>query len=189
MVISMLADAAPPPNADAQHKTYMVRIATGDKDALSLLYHETRTAVYGFAMSILKDPHDAEDVLQDTYIQVYRAAGSYTPSGKLLSWLLTITRNLALMKIRQRGRFTREEPPDLPDEGDGPPDDRMLLERALATLADEERQIVVLHAVAGFKQREIADMLEMPLSTVLSKYSRSLKKLRVILEEEASVAQ
>ncbi len=181
MLISMLAENAPQQNPDIQYKAYMTGIAAGDKEALHSLYQETRSAVYGFALSILKNTHDAEEVLQDTYIQVFRAAQSYQPSGKLMSWLLTITRNLALMKIRQQARFSGEEPPDIPDEHPETPDDRMLLQKALDTLAEGERQIVILHAVTGFKQREIAELLDMPLSTVLSKYSRALKKLRLAL--------
>ena len=62
------------------------------------------------------------------------------------------------------------------------PEDREVLQQALASLGDVERQVVLLHAVTGLKHREIAALLEMPLATVLSKYHRALKKLRVQLE-------
>lgn len=62
-------------------------------------------------------------------------------------------------------------------------DDRLLLTQCMTQLSDEERQIVVLHAAAGFRHREIADMLGLPLPTVLSKYHRTLKKLRTFLEK------
>ena len=61
---------------------------------------------------------------------------------------------------------------------------RALIEYCLAALSDSEREILLLHAVSGFKQREIADMLALPLATVLSKYSRSLKKVRTHLAKE-----
>ena len=61
-------------------------------------------------------------------------------------------------------------------------DERALLQGALARLADEERRIVLLHAVTGMKHREIAALLELPLPTVLSKYHRALKKMRIFLE-------
>jgi RNA polymerase sigma factor (sigma-70 family) len=61
-------------------------------------------------------------------------------------------------------------------------DERTLLQGALASLADEERRIVLLHAVTGMKHREIAALLELPLPTVLSKYHRALKKMRIFLE-------
>ena len=59
-------------------------------------------------------------------------------------------------------------------------EDKLVLTECLKNLSDEERQIVMLHAVSGFKHREIARLLEMPLSTVLSKYNRAMKKLRKI---------
>lgn len=162
-------------------------MATKDTQALCRFYERTRTAVYGFALSILKDPHDAEDVLQDTYIQLFRAADRYVPRGKPMAFVFTITRNLALMRLRQE-RHTAE----LSDEqwqcfGEEQPaftaEDRLVLRAAMQTLSDEARQIVALHALSGFRHREIAALLELPLATVLSKYHRALKKLRLALNE------
>lgn len=62
-------------------------------------------------------------------------------------------------------------------------EDRLVLESMLAFLTDEERQIVTLHALTGLKHREIAALLELPLPTVLSKYNRALKKLKLVLKE------
>lgn len=64
------------------------------------------------------------------------------------------------------------------------PEDRALLQTALAGLGGDERQIVLLHAVSGLKHRQIAELTHMPLATVLSKYHRALKKLRVLLKGE-----
>ena len=86
-------------------------IAKGDRDALIRFYESTKAAVYGFALSILKNVQDAEDVLQESYLRVYAAAESYKPNGKPMAWLFTITRNLALMKIRKQSRIA-----DLPQE-------------------------------------------------------------------------
>ncbi len=164
------------------------RIAAGDPEGLRALYEETRGSVYGFALSILKSVQDAEDVLQETYIRIHGAAGRYQPQGRPLAWILTITRNLAMMKLRERGR--RADPEEfqweqfsLPDNAQGV-EDRLTLLALLQNLSDEERQIVVLHAVSGFKHREIAALLQRPLPTVLSKYHRAMKKLRTMLEVE-----
>ena len=91
------------------------------------------------------------------------------------------------MRLRERGR-TADIPPEDWEDGyghaaDAGPDDRLLLEHCMTRLSDEERQIVVLHAVAGFKHREIADIMDIPLPTVLSKYHRALRKLRTFLEK------
>ena len=103
-----------------------------------------------------------------------------------MGWLLTVCRNLALMKLRQKERqadLDEEAWDAIPAETRGLSlEDRELLQTALSTLEDQERRIVVLHAVTGLKHREIAALLELPLPTVLSKYHRALKKLRVCLK-------
>ena len=166
----------------------LARIAQGDKDALGQLYERTRAAVYGFAMSLSHNPPDTQDVLQDTYLAVYSAAGGYVPRGKPMAWIMTIAKNLARMRLRavrkqldldeeDWGRYLTSSPNVSPDE-------RMLLQVAMKVLSDEQQQIVMLHAVAGMKHREIARMLDMPTATVLSKYSRAIKKLRIAMGAE-----
>ena len=161
---------------------YILNMAAGDSSALAALYEETSPAVYGFALSILKNRQDAEDVLQECFISAYGGAGGYSSHGKPMAWLLTIARNLCMQKLRERKRTS-----DIPEEDwerylesleRVTPEDKIVLEQCMKLLTDEERQIVVLHAVGGFKHREIAELTELPLPTVLSKYSRAIKKLR-----------
>ena len=90
------------------------------------------------------------------------------------------------MKLRERAR-TQDLPPEdwesfSIDSHDVTTEDRTVLTAALSTLSDEERQIIMLHVTAGLKHREIAQLLELPLSTVLSKYRRALAKLKQKLE-------
>lgn len=179
--------AAPSPGDGAVLEGYLARIAAGEQDALAELYHRTRPAVYGFALSIVKNQHDAEDILHDAYLQIWQAAGSYHSQGKPMAWILTITRNLALTRLRQQ---SRTEPLSMEDWQDRfaslesvTQEDRMALAALLAALEDTERQIVVLHALSGLKHREIAEMLNMALPTVLSKYHRAMKKLRLAWKE------
>ena len=161
-------------------------VAAGDREALAQLYRRTRTAVYGLALSYVKNAHDAQDVTQDTFVRVWDSAQQYKPQGSPMGWLLAVARNLALMKLRQGARqeqLDEEEWDAIP--ADSPavtPEDRQILQTALASLADQERQVVMLHAVTGLKHREIAALLQIPLATVLSKYHRALKKLKVQLE-------
>lgn len=82
----------------------MAGLAAGDRESLAQLYHRTRAAVYGLALSILGSGHDAEDVTQDTYVTAWEKCHLYCPQGTPMAWLLTITRNLARMKLRDRGR-------------------------------------------------------------------------------------
>lgn len=166
---------------------YIEKIAESDKEALALLYEKTHAAVYGFALSILKNRQDAEDVLHDTYIKIWNAADSYMPAGKPLAWIFTITRNLARMRLREQTRTMTVSPEDwqslFVDEPAVNHEDRLVLAFLLGILSDEERQIVMLHTMTGMKHREIAEFLNLRLSTVLSKYNRALKKLRNALKE------
>ena len=156
-------------------------ISYDDKDALSTLYNLTKTSVYGFALSILKNIHEAEDVLQEVYIRIYENASFYNPNGKPLAWILTITKNLALMKLRKnRNHLDLDELHEiLADHKDvNEAENQVLLATVFEHISDEERNILILHAVSGFKHREIAKMLEIPLTTVLSKYNRKIKKIK-----------
>jgi RNA polymerase sigma-70 factor (ECF subfamily) len=160
-------------------------LAAGSTAALEGLYCRTHVAIYGFALSILKNTHDAEDAVHDCYLTVAGAAAGYRSQGKPMGWLITITRNLCLQRLRERRKLS-----DLPQEDWEPyltsresltPEDRLTLAACMKHLSDQERQIVVLHAVSGLKHREIAAALNLPLPTVLSKYNRALKKLKTHL--------
>lgn len=183
MILCMTSTNEPVLRSDASKlEDYIVRIAQNDREAFAALYEETRACVYGFALSVLKNTHDAEDILHDCYLSVISSAGSYRSYGKPMAWILTIARNLSLMKLREHQR-TGELPDgdleaQLSEKESLSPDDKLVLSECMRTLSDEERQIVVLHAVGGFKHREIAGILNLPLPTVLSKHSRALKKLK-----------
>ena len=166
----------------------LLRTGQGDRDAFARLYSLTRDGVYALALSLLHDAHEAQDIAQDTFVKVWESAPAYRPQGSPMAWLLTVARNLARTRLRQGGRQVGldEEawnaiPAAAPDVS---PEDRQLLQEALARLSPEERQIVLLHAAAGLKHRETAQLLELPLSTVLSKYHRGLKKLKIMMRGE-----
>lgn len=171
----------------------IVRIGNDDISAFEELYRLTDQTVYAFILSILKNPQDAQDIMQDTYLKIRSAAHLYKKQGKPLAWIFTIARNLCLMKLRTASRTSDTPMEELEDSNyfassdEHHVEDRMVLQAALNILAEEDRQIVILHAVSGLKHHEIAKSLGMPLSTVLSKYNRSLKKLRKYLIEKESM--
>lgn len=161
------------------------QIALGSQQAFEELYRATDSAIYGYALSLTRNHHEAQDIMMDTYLKIRSAAHLYIPMGKPMAWILTITRNLAMSRLRTKGRqlpLEEIEQVALPSF-DRSSEENIVLEQALLRLDDTERQIVVLHAVTGLKHREIAEMLQMPLATVLSKYARSLKKLKQMLQE------
>ena len=160
-------------------------IANGDQNAFREFYEKTKTSVYGFALSIIKNTHDAEDVTQNTYVSIYNNAKNYQNRGKAMAWVLTIAKNLCLEKMRKDKREER-----LPEFSDYTArfsekmnfDEKMLVEFCLNSLKVNERKIVVLHAISGLRHREIAKLLGMPLGTVLSTYNRALNKIKKHLE-------
>ncbi len=158
------------------------------KAAMEQLYLCTKDAVYTYALSLLKNTQDAEDVLHDCYISIFRSAAGYVPNGKPMAWIFVIARNLCIGKLRSRSRFS-----DIPEEDWEPylesnerisPEDRIVLHHCLTGLTEDEREILLLHILSGMKHREIAELTERPLSTILSKYHRALKKMRAYLTRE-----
>ncbi len=160
----------------------ILKIGEGDMEAFHTLYEAASPAVYGFALSIIKNTHDAQDILQDTFLAVHENAFGYVPSGKPMAWILTIAKNFSLEKLRKY----KKEPiaQEFVIENEQAIDslknveEKEAVRAMLELLDDEEKRIVMLHAAAGFKNREIAELLDMKLSTVLSKYHRAIKKLQ-----------
>lgn len=161
------------------------QIALGSQQAFEELYRATDSAIYGYALSLMRNHHEAQDVMMDTYLKIRCAAHLYMPMGKPMAWILTITKNIARTKLRSAGRqIPLDDLEETTPSFDRDSEEAIALEQAMKVLGDQERQILILHAVTGLKHREIAEMLGMPLATVLSKYARSLKKLKKALEED-----
>ena len=160
----------------------MLKVANGDLSALEELYNLTKTGIYSFALSVLKNPSDAKDVLHDTYLSIWASAHMYESAGKPMAWMITIAKNYCYKVFRDR-KWSEEENNNEITEDDftKQSDDKSTIWQYIALLNDDERQIIVLHAVAGFKHREIAELLNMHLSTVLSKYRRGIRKLKQYL--------
>jgi RNA polymerase sigma-70 factor (ECF subfamily) len=165
-----------------------VRIGKGDSTALDELYHLTERTLYAFTVSLTRDHDMALEIMQETYLKILSAAHLYRPMGKPLAWMFTITKNLYYSEVKKRGRYDVQDPMELSNDRrfsyviDA--EDRMVLEGVLMKLTEEEREIIMLYAVSGMKHREIAENLDMKLSTLLSKYHRGLKKLKDYLEEK-----
>lgn len=188
MILSSLSTALENSENKSERIAHYIRcLAQEDKTCLASLYEETSVQIYSFVLSVLKNSHDAEDVLHDTYMSIIASAKTYSEKGKPMAWILTIARNLCYMKLRNRSKnadYTEEDwESTLADKAGLSTEDTVILRACLETLSAEEMRIVVLHAVSGFKHREIAEILSLPLPTVLSKYSRSIKKLKNMLAD------
>ena len=143
------------------------------------LYEQFRRPVYLLALSILRDSGLAEDVMQQTFLQVLEHAGSFRLGTNKKAWVMTIAHNLALNSIKKRKHETLdldscpEQESGLPD-----PDGSGDYLRAMAVLDDTERTVVTLKAVCCLRHKQIAQIAGISVADCRAKYSRALKKLR-----------
>ena len=133
------------------------------------------------SQNILSDRADSEENVNDTYLHAWQAMPPQRPAI-LSAFLGKIARNLALMRLRKAENknisfdelFHVEDPHNAYREMEN----HMVLDKVLRLLTDSERQIVMLHALSGLKHREVADLLDIPQATAISRYNRALAKLR-----------
>jgi RNA polymerase sigma-70 factor (ECF subfamily) len=154
----------------------------GDVAAFEALVRRHRTRVYRIALRILGDPHDAQDVTQDVFIQVWTALAGFLGGSAFTTWLYRITVNRSL-NHRQRRRATVPLPDDDPPGGTGPADEVVARHRAQATaeaivsLPADQRAVFVLHQMEGFSYLEVAAILSLPEATVRGRLARARRAL------------
>ncbi|MDD2258421.1 MAG: RNA polymerase sigma factor [Bacilli bacterium] len=164
------------------YDSYVDDLILKDEEAFRIIYDDTKNAVFGIIISVVKDRNLAEDVMQDTYIKMIKSIRIYKRNGKFINWLLTIAKNQAIDYYRKRNK---EVLLDYNDETNEPllKDDNnftfsLETNRLLDLLSDIEREIVILKIVNDFKFREIAEFVGKPLGTVLWIYNKSIKKMQ-----------
>ena len=147
-------------------------VATQDRGAFHVLYERYADAVYRYALSILRTPHLAEDVLQETMMAVWKGAKSFKGRSKALTWILGIARNQAYNTLRKESKGQR-----LPDTGSiaetRDPTESMhkdlLVQEALGVLSPQQREVMHLVFYENLTVREAASLLKIPEGTVKSR--------------------
>lgn len=162
-------------------KKTLEKLKKKDQQAFEKVYHETKNAVFAIIISITKNQDDAEDLMQDTYIKMLESINSYNPKKSFKTWIMTIAKNLAIDHYRrQRKTYTvdmlEEEQVFFKADSYNPDSDIIALE-LLDTLTDDERIIVLLRVVDELTFKEISEVVDRPLGTVLWSYNNSMKKL------------
>jgi len=167
-------------------------------EALAQLYDRYAAAVYSLARMITRDDGAAEDVTQEVFLRLWQAPELYVPErGPFAPWLLRVTRNRALDWVRQRRRGTASLAVMIDEHGiepvGGGEDPAALAERTIlaehvrqarAELEPSQRQVLELAYFAGLTQREMADMLGIPLGTVKTRVRTGLRRLADLLTRE-----
>jgi RNA polymerase sigma-70 factor (ECF subfamily) len=174
----------------------MVEVQQGHRWALSSLYDRFVNRVYGMALQKLADPAQAQEVTQDIFVTLWQWAGTFRPEGgNLASWILTIAHNRINDHFR-RNRPTGETQVALNHESAVEPGsaggilavtaerrgDALWVRRALRSLTDEQREVVVLSYYQGKSQSEISRQLGVPLDTVKSRMRLAVTGLRAVFK-------
>jgi RNA polymerase sigma factor (sigma-70 family) len=170
--------------------------ATGDPGSAAAFVRRFQGRAYGLALTIVRQPAIAEEVAQETFARVWRHAGAYDARrGRVSTWLLSITRNLAIDVTRMRridpvdpdvlaAELSIEDQTPGADEMGLQPDERAQLRNAIGELPDDQRRALVLAAYLGRTAREISDSEDIPLGTVKTRIRTAMQKLRSRLEVE-----
>jgi len=169
-------------------------VARGDEEALARLYDQYRVILFSVLVRILKSREEAEDVLQEVFLQVWRRAKDFDQSrGKPFTWLVTLARSRAIDRIRQLGARQRladsaaQNTPDVVSDAVSDTlhsEQREIVAGALAALPDEQRRTLNLAYFDGLTQSEIAEQLGTPLGTVKTRMRSGMIKLRELLGEQ-----
>lgn len=165
----------------------VARAQAGDRSALRFLYIEYKDNVYGYVLSFIRDPHEAEDVTQHVFLKLMSVIHKYQAREvPFASWLLRVARNTALDHLRQRRMLPCEEvyEPTRAFDDSGR-DRRWGLEQALGALPEEQRNVVVLRHLVGLTPAEIADRMGRTEASVHGLHHRARKALRKELVDVA----
>ena len=170
----------------------MARIAQGDRAALRDLYAASSAKLFGVCLRILSDREEAEDVLQDVYVTIWRRADRFDPSrASVGAWISTIARNRAIDRLRARGPLAWAEPVEdlqIADEQPGvesllsAADDAARLAACLAELDERTRAVIRTAFFDGVTYEALARRMDTPLGTVKSWIRRGLARLKGCLE-------
>jgi RNA polymerase sigma factor (sigma-70 family) len=175
-------------------KERLAAVARGDRAALGDVYRRTSAKLFGVCLRILQDRSEAEEVLQDVYLTVWRRADGFDPArGSPITWLVTIARNRAIDRLRAAGGGRRAEPLETAEAvADASPlasalleasDDRRRLELCLEELEPQHGRAIREAFLDGFTYEELAARMGVPLGTMKSWIRRSLLRLRSCLEQ------
>ena len=170
-------------------------VARGDEMALGTLYDRYRVILFGLLVRILNSREEAEDVLQEVMLQVWRRAADFDEErGRPFTWLVTLARSRAIDRLRLLGarqRLADSAARNAPDEASDAVKDtlhseqREIVQRALAELPEEQTKILLLAYFEGLTQSEIATKLTTPLGTVKTRMRSGMIKLRELLGKES----
>lgn len=166
----------------------------GDAEALGLLMERHRAALYGYLLRLTSRPDAADDLFQEVFLKLVRNPASYNEREKFRAWLFTVARNAAMDRFRKEssrgevpleGDGERAGPADFTASADPGPAEAFYnkdlgqrIDEALSSLSADQREVFYLRHYSELSFKEIADMLKVPIGTVLARMSRAASRLR-----------
>lgn len=173
------------------------RVTAGDAGAFVLLMRRHNRMLYRAARSILQDESEAEDAVQDAYLQAYRTIGQFRGEAKLSTWLVRIVLNAALARVRTRSRGMElairldsetqgsETTPEAPEQAAQRTQAHRILQAKIDALPDALRSVFVLRALEELSVEEVAAALDLPKAIVRVRFFRARRRLRSVLSRES----
>jgi len=166
----------------------LAAVAKGDQAAFERLYGATRAKLYGVLLRILGKPELADDVMQETYVKVWKMAGKFDPTiASPITWMVAIARNRAIDIVRKRPDVSVEDSPEVMGvAADAPPplarremtEELRRLLSCLGKLDPEKQRIVLLAYYSGWSREQLAQKLDIPVNTIKTWLRRSLLEIR-----------
>ena len=178
--------------APVDEQAFIAAALEGDAQARAWLLRQHSTPVYRFCLRMLGNEEDAQDAAQDTMVKVLRNLHRYRSDWRFSTWVFGIARNTCIDEHRRRKRRRTTSEVEVVDGGASPLDltERGMKAVRMRTALDElpplYREVLLLYHFEQLKYREIADLLELPLGTVMNRIFRARKRLRVIYDDLAA---
>jgi RNA polymerase sigma-70 factor, ECF subfamily len=168
------------PGRDRRVAAAVARAQAGDSSAIRFLYVQYKDNVYGYVLSFVRDPHEAEDVTQHVFLKLMSVIHKYQPREvPFTSWMLRVARNVAVDHLRQRRPLPCEEVYEPSQQADDSGRDRRWgIEQALEELPEEQREVVVLRHLVGLTPGEIADRMGRTEASIHGLHHRARKAMR-----------
>ena len=187
------SSGAPSPAAGAPEAAELAELlklsGRGDESAFARLYDATAARVFGLAVRVVRDPAQAEEVAQESFLEIWRTSGRFDPArGSAIGWLLTIVHRRAVDRVRSAEAATRRDTTyheknqpvahDATAEAVQASLEARRVRGALASLTDAQRQAIELAYFGGYTHTEVASMLDLPVGTAKTRIRDGLIRLR-----------
>jgi RNA polymerase sigma-70 factor (ECF subfamily) len=152
----------------------------GDMDAVRFLYVRLKDNVYGYVLSILREPHEAEDVTQQVFMKLISSIDKYEPRAvPFKAWIIRVARNVAIDHLRRRRSVACDDVPEPSCQAQEPDRERCWdLEFALGALPEDQREVVVLRHIVGLTPGEIAERMGRTESSIHGLHHRGRRALQ-----------